>query len=46
LVVEVNCEDRRRIRKGNGQPEVCSHHREAAEDNDDEDECPKKPAAA
>jgi hypothetical protein len=37
LVVEVNCEDRRRMRKGGNQPEVRSYHRETAEDEDEED---------
>jgi hypothetical protein len=39
MVVEVNCEDRRRITKGSRHPEVRSYHRETAEDDDeDEDE--------
>jgi hypothetical protein len=38
MVVEVNCEDRRRITKGSRQPEVRSYHRETAEDDDEDEE--------
>jgi hypothetical protein len=38
LVDEVNCEDRRRIRKGSRQPEVRSYQRETAEDDDDDED--------
>jgi hypothetical protein len=38
LVVEANCEGRRRMRKGSRQPEVRSYHRETAEDDDENEE--------
>jgi hypothetical protein len=34
----MNCEDRRRMRKGCRQPEVRSYHRETAEDDDDDED--------
>jgi hypothetical protein len=38
LVVEVNCEDRKRGEERSRQPEVRSYYRETAEDDDDDDD--------